>query len=119
MKESIMVRTAAGLLVGVFLLAAGLAAANEGTQSLEEHAIATATTAADHAALAEHYRSEAADARVAAARHQSMGRAYGQGKQGTRGASFHCNKLHDQYSAMATEYEELAKLHEAEAKKSQ
>jgi len=62
-----MTRVATGLLIVALLLASGLAVANEETQSLEEHAIATATTAADHAALAEHYRSEAADARVAAA----------------------------------------------------
>ena len=111
-------RIAMALLVGAGLLVPGLAATVEGSRSLEEMAVESATTPSDHNALAAHYREHASQARAEAARHRSMARAYTRGKQGTRAASQHCKRLTEHYDAMAMEYEELAKLHETEAKKS-
>lgn len=93
----------------------GTAPAQEHEGTLEEYAIAAAKTPADHSALAEHFREKAAEARTAAARHRSMGRAYGGGKQGTRAGSFHCKRISAREKSIAAEYEELAKLHSAAA----
>lgn len=93
----------------------GRASAQEHESMLEEHAVAAAHTPSDHSALAEHFRAKAAEARAAAARHRSMGRAYGGGKQGTRAGSFHCKRISAREKSIAAEYEELAKLHAAAA----
>lgn len=104
-----------------FLLLAALAAlpasalARAHERTLEEHAVAAAQTPAEHSALAEHFREKAAEARAAAARHRSMGRVYGGGKQGTRAGSFHCKRIAAREKSIAAEYEELAKLHAAAA----
>ena len=91
------------------------APAEEHDSMLEEHAVAAAHTPADHSALAEHFRAKAAEARAAAARHRSMGRTYGGGKQGTRAGSFHCKRISAREKSIAAEFEELAKLHAAAA----
>jgi len=103
-------------LFGVLALPPSIAWAESGSDPLEEHAIAAAQTPGDHEALAAHYRAMAAEARVDSARHRSMGRAYGGGKQGTRTANFHCKRISAHFASIAMEYEELAKLHEAEAR---
>lgn len=97
--------------------AAGLAQAAD--ESLEAHAIEMAQGPAAHSAIAEHFRSKAAEARAGAARHKSMGRAYGGGKQGTRPASFHCKRISKRLATIAAEYDEMTKLHEAEAQRAQ
>ena len=94
----------------------GLPAAEE-TRSLEQIAVEMATTPAEHAALAEHYRAKAEKARAAMRRHESIGRAYTRRKRWSGVASSHCKRLSENYGAMASEYDELAKLHEAEAAK--
>ena len=82
-------------------------------QSLEELVVGMADTPADHAAVARHFRAEAEDSRAAARRHESMARVYGGGKLNTRiQMRGHCDKLAEQYTAIAAEYEELAKLHD-------
>ncbi len=109
-------RIATAFFLGALALAPGFAWAKDASTSLEQLVVEMAQTPAQHAALAEHYRAKASEARAAAARHQSMGRSYGSGKLGTRGASIHCKKLSEQNTAMAADFEELAKLHDAEAR---
>jgi hypothetical protein len=85
---------------------------------LEQLVVEMADSPSDHAALAEHYRAKAAEARAAAARHESMGRVYTGGKMMQRAAmQSHCKRLAASNEAMAAEYEALAKVHDAEAKK--
>ncbi len=108
-------RIATVLLLGALAFSPGSALAEDSAALLEELVVELAHTPAHHAAIARHYRAKAAEARSEAARHESMGRSYGRGKLGTRGASVHCKKLSEENSALAAEYEELARLHEAEA----
>jgi len=103
-------------LIQLALVPAWSSAADD-AEPLELHAVESATTPADHMTLAEYYRAKAADAQAEAKRHESMGRAYTQGKLGTSTAQAHCKRLSEQNSAIAAEYEALAKLHEGEAKK--
>ncbi|HEU4428736.1 MAG TPA: hypothetical protein VFT98_08280 [Myxococcota bacterium] len=84
-------------------------------EALESLAVAMADQPAHHAALAEHYRAKAAEARRDSARHRSLGRAYRGGKQGSGAGSFHCRRISKREAAIAAEYEALAKLHEDEA----
>jgi hypothetical protein len=108
--------TAIGLIACALLLQPALAAAAE-SHSLEQLVIEMANTPAEHAALATHYRAQAASARAAAAEHESMAKAYSAGKLTQRAQmEEHCKKLSAQYTALATQYEELAKLEEAAAK---
>lgn len=109
-------RIATAFLFGALALVPGFASAEDASTSLEQLVVEMAHTPAEHAAIAGHYRAKASEAREAAARHQAMGRAYGSGKLGTRGASVHCKKLAEQNTAMAADFEELAKLHDAEAR---
>lgn len=115
-------RTTIGLafLLGAFALSPSLTFADEGAHSLEQLVVESADSAADHAALASHYRAKAAAARAEAKRHESVGRAYSGGKMMERERMRqHCKKLAAENNAMAGEYEELAKIHEAESKKAQ
>lgn len=112
-----MTRTAIALLLGALLFSPGLAAGEEGP-SLEQMVAEMAKTPAEHTALAEHYHAKAERARAAMRRHEQMNRAYGRGKQRSGPpASAHCKRLAKSYGAMANEFDELAKLHEAEAMK--
>ncbi len=113
-------RIAGTLLVGTLALSPGFAMAEESGASIEQLLVDMAHTPADHAALAKYYRQKAADERAAATTHQSMGRSYGGGKMVRRQQmEGHCKKISEQNSAMAAEYEALAKLHEEESKKPQ
>jgi hypothetical protein len=86
-------------------------------KSLEELVVEMADTPADHAAVAAHFRAKAVEARATAKRHQSMSRAYGGGKLGTRiQMRGHCDRLAEENGAIAGEYEALAKLHDELAK---
>ncbi len=114
-------RIATALLLGALSLyvSPGLAAAEE-ADSLEELVIETAKTPAEHAALASHYRAKAEEARADVRRHEKMLRAYGLGPiKGTQVMKMqgHCKKLSELSGSLATEYEGLAKEHEAAAKK--
>jgi len=106
------------LLLGALALSPGLALAGDEGHSLEQLVVESANTPAAHAALAEHYRAKAASARAAAARHESISRAYSGGKMMDRERmKTHCKKIAAENTAIAAEYEELAKLHEGESKK--
>jgi hypothetical protein len=85
---------------------------------LEEVLIESATTPAQHEALASYFHAKAAAARQDAERHRSMGKAYG----GTKlviaeSQRKHCADLAQSLDAQAKLYDELAAAHEAEAKK--
>jgi hypothetical protein len=111
-------QTRIALLLGALAFAPGLAVAEEGGHSLEQLVIESADSPADHAALATHYRAKAAAARAEANRHESLGRVYTGGKMMQRAQmQSHCKKIAADHNAIAAEYDKLAKLHEAEAKK--
>ncbi len=108
------------LLLGTLAFPPGLAAAAGGEDSLEQLVVEMAHTPAQHAALANHYRGKALQARAEAAEHDAMGRAYFGGKLTDRQRmQEHCKKLSTQNNAMAAEYDALAKLHDEQSKKSQ
>jgi hypothetical protein len=99
------------LLSGLVGMPAGVFA--EEAPSLEALVVEMADSPAEHAAVAEHFRAKAGEARAQARRHESMGRAYGGGKLGTRAQlTDHCKRLAEQFDAAAGEYEELAALHD-------
>jgi uncharacterized membrane protein len=111
---------ATALILGTLAFSPMLAAAGDDAAPLEQLAIDSAHTSADHAALAKYYRSKAAAARAEAASHESMARSY----TGTKMAAkeqmqAHCQKISQQEKATADEYDALAKLHDDEAKKPQ
>ena len=101
----------------LFVAPLSIRAQDEGVEHL---VIEMASTPAQHAALARHYLSEAEGARRETRRHEQMARAYDQGKTAVgMPARGHCRRLAEQFTEIAQEYEELAKLHEAESKKPQ
>jgi len=111
-------RIAVITLAAALALSPALTLADEGSHSLEQLVVEMADTPADHAALAGHYRAKAAAARAESAKHESMGRTYSGGKFFQRTAmQAHCKKIAEENAAVAAEYEELAKLHEAESMK--
>jgi hypothetical protein len=85
---------------------------------LEEALVETASTPAQHEALAAHFKKRADAARREATRHRAMGKHYAGGRmaRSPQPPSTHCTKLADMYDAQATEYDALAAAHEAEAK---
>lgn len=120
-------RIAALLALGALVFAPGLAVADE-THSLEQVLVESAKTPAEHQALAEHYRAKATEARADAKYHETMARTYspaGQQKmswgtvQERQKMAAHCKNIQQQDEAMAKEYDDLAKLHDEEAKKAQ
>ncbi len=109
---------AVALLLGTLAFSPRIAWAADETHSLEQLVVETAHTRGEHTALAEHYRAKAADARADAAHHEAMAKTYGASKlmDGVRQQD-HCKKIAADDTAMATEYDALAKLHDDEAKK--
>jgi hypothetical protein len=105
-------------MVGLALVAApiaGIAWADD--SALEQLMVETATTPAQHKALAKYYHSKAAEAKAEADNHRSMLKSYSgvsvpMGKQQAE----HCNKLASLSDSQAAEYEKLAASHEAQAK---
>lgn len=112
------------LLLGAFALAPGLAAAADPSQSVEQM-IETAKTPADHKAIADRYREEAAQAKAQAQEHDKMARTYkppqemkmnwGTVQQRQQMAD-HCKRISQQSAANAEDFEALAKLHDDVAK---
>jgi len=106
----------AALIFGVLALSPGVSLAEEAGHSLEEVVVEMANTPAEHAALARHFRAKAEQARSEAQRHEGMARAYGAGKLTQRqNLKRHCQGLAEKSTAMAVDYEALAKFHEEEA----
>lgn len=113
-----------GALLGLALLG-GASLAQEGSHtghasketSIEALLVEFASTPAEHKALAEYYRSKAAEARSTAANHRSMGKHYAGGKLVERQKmKSHCDALARQFEGAAEQYEKLAADHDAEAK---
>jgi len=106
------------LMVGLAIVAApiaGIAWAED--SALEQLMVESATTPAQHQALAKYYRSKAAEAKAEAENHRSMVRSYSgvsvpMGKQQAE----HCNQLASLSDAQAAEYEKLAASHDAKPK---
>lgn len=72
---------------------------------------------AEHAALANYYRSKASEARASAATHREMGHHYGTGKLLDRDKmKAHCEALAADFDKVAAEYDALAAMHDAQAK---
>jgi hypothetical protein len=106
----------AACLALAFALSAAPALADD--HDVDSSAIESASTPAQHQALADQFKSKAAAARREAARHRAMGKAYAGGRmaRSPQPPSTHCTKLADLYDAQANEYDALAAAHEAEAK---
>lgn len=108
----------AALFVLALVASGGIASAGEDGHSLEQLVVEMAETPAQHMALATHYRAKAEEARQERERHEQMGATYGGGKHVQRAhMKRHCQNISDRYAELAEEYDALAKLHEAEAKK--
>lgn len=95
---------------------AGIAAADD--YGLEQILAETATTPAQHQALAKYYRAKAADAKSEAERHRTMAKNYSAGASMpmAKQRSEHCGKLASLADSEAAEYEKLATTHETQAK---
>ena len=94
---------------------AGIARADD--SALEAVLAETATTPAQHQALAKYYRAKAAEAKTEADTHRSMMKAYsGMKTAEAKPRQEHCSKLASLGDAQAAEYEKLAASHEAQAK---
>ena len=111
-------RTIATLAAGCLLAlapAAGWAQAPGGSDNLLQVMVDSATTPAQHQALARYFRAQAADAKALAETHQSMSRSYS-GKPGElRNMSKHCDQIAKLNQDLATQYETMAKAEEAAA----
>ena len=94
------------------------AAASAGDHGLEEVLVESASTPAEHQALAHHFHAKAAAARKEAERHRAMAKTYGGTKLVIAEAQRkHCTDLAQGLDAQAKAYDELAAGHETEAKK--
>jgi len=106
------------LCLGLNLLPAFALAADVSDHGLEQLLIESASTPQQHAALANHFRAKAAEAREEAAWHRKMASMYGAGKLVTAQAQReHCEKLAAVNESAAQEYDKLAEGHDAQAKK--
>jgi hypothetical protein len=80
---------------------------------IEHLVIEMANTAEEHQAVAGHYRMKAQEARDEARRHEQMGRLYAGRRTSTPQQGLqHCQRLAKSFQDIATEYAELAKLHD-------
>ena len=112
-------RLATMFLIGLLAMVPGAALAEHGDHSLEQVLVESADTAAEHNALATHYRAEATEARAEAKRHEKMGTTYAQGKAMERlKMQRHCNSIAEDFNKQAAGFDALAELHDAEARKS-
>ena len=96
-------------------------AAPASAQSPSSVTVETADTPAEHKALAEQYKMQAAGAKETAQKHREMGSHYLRGKvtfgkvKQAQDMKKHCDRIADLNDQMAAEYEELAKGEEAAA----
>jgi len=95
---------------------AGIAGADD--RGLEQILAETATTPAQHQALAKYYRAKAADAKAEAESHRTMAKNYSAGTSMplARQRAEHCEKIAKLADGQAAEYEKLAASHETQAK---
>ena len=115
--RSVTVSIVSSIAVALALFAAPSFAAGE-EHSLEQILVESASTPAEHQALASHFRAKAAAARAEAKEHRSRAESYGGTKLVVAAAQRkHCNDLATNLEAQAKLYDELAAAHEVEAKK--
>lgn len=110
-----MKKLAGGVLIfgAVLLLTGACAPAGKMAHDMDTM-IQSATTKADHEALATHYEQEAKALQAKAAEHQKMAQAYGKSgvySQTKSNLRQHCVVLTSKYQEAANEYLELAKQH--------
>ena len=107
---------ALALVVGLALAFSSPVAAE--TTSLEELVSRMADTPEEHQAVADYFRGKAKTARTEAETHARMGINYAGGSKVRDGQEMkkHCDAIVKAQTAIADEYEALAKLHEMEAK---
>jgi len=85
--------------------------------SLEETLVQFADTPAEHQALADYYKGQAAEARAEAEAHRKMGKTYSGLKNAEMQAmAAHCDKIATQQDDLAKQYDQLAAGHLAQAK---
>ena len=105
------ITTIATTLLATFLAAPAISQAQQ--HDIEHLVIEMANTAQEHQAVAGHYRMKAQEARDDARRHQEMGRVYATSRSSTpQQGRQHCENLAKNFTAIASEYDELAKLHD-------
>jgi hypothetical protein len=110
MKHRLFTAVACGMLI-----APGVTLAQDET-TLEHLVVEMASTPAEHEAVARHYAARADEARQEMRRHERMARAYTASKTSQpQRMRNHCLALASKYGEIATEFDELAKLHEGEA----
>ena len=108
---------AAGCLLALAPAAAWAQASAGGNESLLEVLVDSASTPAQHQALARYFRAEAAKAKALAETHRAMSRSYS-GKPGEiRNMNKHCDQIVKLSQDLAAQYESLAKAEEAAAGK--
>ena len=106
---------AAGCLLALAPAAAWTQASASGSDNLLQVMVDSATTPAQHQALARYFRAQAADAKALAEAHQAMSRSYS-GKPGElRNMNKHCDQIVKLNQDLAAQYETMAKAEEAAA----
>lgn len=107
------------VLLAAFLTLGPIAAASAADpEPVEALVVKLAQTPEQHRTVADYYRQRAAAERQEAARHKAMAASYAGGKLVEREQMRqHCDKLVAGHEALAKEYEALAAMHDAEAKK--
>lgn len=94
---------------------ASVAAADD--TALEKLLVESASTPAQHKALAEYYKAKAAGLKEEADRHRSMAKSYSGTKlTAAQAMREHCTKLASLADEQAAEYEKMAAMHEAAGK---
>ena len=107
---------AAGCLLALAPAAGWAQAPPSGGGDLLQVLVDSASTPAQHQALARYFRAKAADAKALADLHMSMGRSYS-GKPGElRNMKQHCDQIAKLNQDLAAQYESLAKAEEAAGK---
>jgi len=92
--------------------------AGESAKSLEAIAAETATTAAQHQALAAYYREKAADQRAVVKTHKDMAASFvSKADTGASNMRAHCESLGKAAEQLAAEYDAMAAVQDEEAKK--
>jgi len=112
---AIRVATVGSLLMVLFAVPV-TAVGQESTRAPEQLEGERAEILGDHAPLADYFRAMAASARAEMRLHKFMARTFHSGKKRAQLGAHHCEKLVEQYRAIAEEYDALARLHDDEAR---
>lgn len=110
------IRIAAALLLTALLVVSPVAIGDEAARGPEDPAAERADASVEHTALARYFRAMATEARSRVRLHEYMARSMHSGKKRAQLGARHCEKLAELYGAMAEEFDQLAELHDEEAK---